>query len=259
MKVLCKRATIRLIKGATYDVLSLHNSSTRSNSHRSGTRQPPKSGYLRLKQGRFVVSGFTKLDGSPLDEIEWESDEFKEMEISKKDDYKNTIIEDVRKLKKGDIVICRYKTKLFDEGKKYKIEEVFYKEAPSKWNALVMQKDQKIKIQGHGRWMHTYRFRLCTPQEKRVMSLNDIFDENTTDVIDMKDIKGTRKILRLTEKDRNKVILSSLLYSIIDPYRNNLSTIEWAVEKKGKQYDLIMNDLKPFLNKKLSDIIKMCD
>ena len=116
--------------------------------------------------------------------------------------------------------------------------------------------EQKIKIEGYNRWINRYRFRTCTPQEKREISLGGLFDEEVK--IDT-DYRSKRKIDRYDEKDKKKVILSCLLNSIFDDTRHELSIVDWAVEKKGKKYDIEAKDIKPLLNKKLGDIIKELD
>ena len=47
--------------------------------------------------------------------------------------------------------------------------------------------------------------------------------------------------------------------SMLDPNKNNLSTIDWVIKKKGKFYDITKEDISPLLNKKLSEIVKMFD
>jgi hypothetical protein len=44
---------------------------------------------------------------------------------------------------------------------------------------------------------------------------------------------------------------------MLDTDRNNLSILDWAIQKKGKQYDLSIDDINPFLDMKISDLINI--
>lgn len=142
----------------------------------------------------------------------------------------------------------------------YRISDISYKEVDVIGSSGQSYKsiDQKIKVEGYNRWISAYRFRECDAQEKRNISLSGIFNEEI-DVVDLKEIYKIRKINRLEENEKYKILLSTLLSSILDISRNNLSTIEWASKKKGKAYDIKEEDFDLLLDKKLGDIIKMFD
>lgn len=243
MKVLCIKNNSKLVKGAIYDVLSINT-------------LPPTNGRtyrpnVRTAVGLFSANYFKSVDSSDLPQINWEAPE-----------YTSTIssIKDVRTLKKGDVVVCKVGTKFFESGKMYKISDILYKaeQKTSYHGRQYLDVEQKIKIEGYNRWLATYRFRECSAQEKRNISLSGLFDEEVK-IADLTDIKKSRKIDRLEDNEKNRVLLSTLFSGMMDPSRNTISTTEWAAQKKGKNYDIIEKDFKPLLNKKLSDIIKMFD
>lgn len=248
MKVLCIKNSAKLVKGAIYDVLSI-NTLPPQNSSRYPTRQT-----VRTSVGLFNADYFKSIDNTDLPQINWESPEY----TNSRNDI-SSYIKDVRTLKKGDIVICKWNSsKFFEKGKMYKVSDTLYKlEKKTSHNGSTYHSiDQKIKIEGYNRWLTTYRFRECNAQEKRTISLSGLFDEEVK-TVDLKNIKKSRKIDRLTDSEKNRVLLGTLLSGIMDPARNTLSPIEWAAQKKGKNYDICEEDFKPLLNKKLSDIIKM--
>lgn len=243
MKVICIKNTSVLVKGSVYEVVRLMNSGNRS---RSGTI------CVKLPNGRNLLSRvqlFTNMDGTLLDQKDWEAER---PEI--------LYIKDVRLLKKGDVVVCNSdNTKTFEYGKMYKIEDVLYKESSVtyQWSSTPRTVvDQKLKIQGYSnRWLSPRGFRHCSQQEKRSLSLDNLFEDKIPVITEFKG----RKIDKLSKSGKNKIILSVLMSSMLDPNKNNLSTIDWALKKKGKFYDLTEMDISPFLNKKLSEIIKIFD
>jgi hypothetical protein len=245
MKVISNKNTTRLVKGAVYDVLHLNNFNQTNYAH----FRPHIVINLASNWVTLNPSNFTKLDGTPIDERNWSSTEY---ENNRSTDLS---IKDVRFIKKGDLLVSRFSSKFFEKEKMYRVSEVFYEEfqKPGYNGVKYTQVNQKIKVDGYNRWISHYRFRLLDKQESRSVSLNNIFgEENPVS----EDFKG-RKIDRL--EDKEKVILSTLLSSALDPYRNTLSTLDWTLQKKGKLYDLEYKDLEPFLDKKLSEIIKMID
>jgi len=244
MKVLCIKNNSKLVKGATYDVLSIN------------TLQPTNGPTVRTSVGLFSANYFKSVDNSDLPQINWESPEY-----TNSKNENSSYIKDVRGLKKGDIVVCKWgSSKFFEKGKMYKISDILYKvEQKTNYNGQPYNNiEQKIKIEGYNRWLMIYRFRECNAQEKRNISLSGLFDEEVK-TVDLTTIKKSRKIDRLEDSEKNRVLLSTLLSGIVDPSRNTLSATEWAAQKKGKNYDITEKDFKPLLNKKLSDIIKMFD
>lgn len=244
MKVICKKNTSKLVKGGVYEVHVLRAST-------NNTRPT-----LTLKgAGWHSIDNFTNVDGTPIERKDWTSPQ----KIQHDEELKNTHISDVRVLKKGDPVVCNSQfSKLIDYGKTYKIEDVKHDEQDVKsWSGKMSKLvTQKIKIEGYNRWISPYRFRHCTTQEKRSISLGGLFDEQ----VDVAVIsRKSRKIDRMEKSDKDRVILSTLFSSMFDTSRNNANVIEWAAKKGKKNYDIQESDFKPFLKMKISDIIKMIE
>ena len=87
----------------------------------------------------------------------------------------------------------------------YKISDIISESTknPSGYTHLT----QKIKIEGYNRWLNYYRFRLCTKQEKRSLSLGNIFGEkNEVAEVDLK----TRKIDKMSDIDKKKTIINCI-------------------------------------------------
>jgi hypothetical protein len=248
MKVLCIKNNSKLVKGAIYDVLSINTlPPTNGRTHRPN---------IRTSVGLFSANYFKSVDNSDLPQINWEDPAYTSIK-----NESSSYIKDVRTLKKGDIVVCKWGTsKFFEKGKMYKVSDILYKvKQKTTYNGATYSNiEQKIKIEGYNRWLMTFRFRECNAQEKRNISLSGLFDEEVK-TVDLTDIKKSRKIDRLQDSEKNRVLLTTLLAGIMDPSRNTLSSTEWAAQKKGKKYDIIEKDFQPLLNKKLSDIIKMFD
>lgn len=253
MKVVCNKNTGSLVKGAIYNVQSLKNKIDRTNSSfRSVIIVDANNNFIRTTWGINSPKPFSNLDGSAISEIDWESDDYK-YHLHKRDNLK---IVDVRKLKKGDFIYCNFETKHFIRGKIYKISDLLYEETQGKYRPIVTQ---KVKIDGYNQWLSTYKFRLCTAQEIREISLNNVFEETNDNIASVSETKNQRYLERYTDKQQKILILSTIFDSIRDTNRNNLSVVDWAVNKKGKLKGIKIDDIKPFLNLKLSEIVKMLD
>lgn len=243
MKVIAKKQTAKLVKGSEYEVTRLKNST--ASKHKSITVKVGDVSY------HSNPNNFTMLDGKDLPLRDWNSSDVENLE--------STYINDVRKVKKGDIVICKYSSKLFIPGNMYRISDILYEEKQVKttWSQTPRTiKCQKIKVEGYNGWLSPHRFRTCTSQEKRSISLGGLLGETVN--IDTKFAK-VRKIDRYDEKTQTKVIIQCLVNSIMDPSRHEMSVIDWTLQKVGKKEDLNMDDLKKVLNKKFSQLIKEVD
>lgn len=231
MKILCNKNTTKLVKGAEYEASVLIN----------GQTNVRKYVYLK-KYGSYSTSNFRQLDGSPLPEINWRENTTPQ---------ENTNI-DEKNIKKGDIIVCKYDTKILSSGKKYLVSDVLI-EKPQKYSSYHRV---RIKVEGYNRWLNCYRFRKCNKQEIRDIGINEVFDQPEEI---MKYDKSIRKIDTYSVDKKNKAILSVIFNAMIDPYRNNLSILDWAINKSGKRYDITKDDLLPFLDKNLLEIIKIID
>jgi hypothetical protein len=237
MKIKCVKNTSKTVKGYIYEVLQIQNN--------NANNQRYFRSFVKIKINEKVIgmyspSNFTNLDGTPISMINWSSDDYKS---------RGSVVNErlnLDQLKKGDLVVCQYSTTILETTKIYKVE-------------AVRPEAYKIKIQGSNRWLSSYRFRQLNAQEKREMSLGGIFDEVTLQIEDVDKTKKVRRIDRLTEVEKRKMLLSFLFESMIDRHRNNMTIVEWAANKRASGWGVTENDYKDFLNKKLSDIIKLCE
>lgn len=251
MKVLCVKGTKRLVKGSVYDVKSLTN---KNNSNTTWFRPNisilgPDNSFL----GNFVVSNFTQLDGSKIPEINWVSN------ITTQDLFKSV---DAENLKKGDIVVYRggNNSKTYNNNQKYKINDIKITSRTvntmsyqTGQNVARVYKDKYIKIEGSNRWVKEWNFRLPSIQETRTLSLNVLFDENKEELAVN---KNKRKIDHFTGVEKDSILVKILFESMNDKYRNNMTILEWGINKIGNKYSLTKDDFKHLLSKKLEDIVK---
>jgi hypothetical protein len=241
MKIISKINTAKLVKGMTYDVIKLNNSSQR------------KSGYyirkfveVKLNENTtytFSVNNFTTENGDPLPEIDWTSEQFK----NKIQEYESTKITP-ETIKAGDYVVYLRKDHVgLITGKKYKINNV-------KINNYNRWADIEIQIEGSHRYYKSYSFRKCTVEEVRKMSLGVFFDEKP----DVQKIDyNKRKIDQFDEEQKVKILSALLFTSSLDRNRNNLSVVEWAIQKTGKSYKLTPEDFESIANLTLKEILEL--
>lgn len=245
MKVISNKNNNKLVKGATYEAISVDT----ANKSNSKWFRPT----ITIKGlGRFVSNNFTNVDGTPIGQMTWRSLDF---EVSDRN-RASTRIKSTKDLKSGDLVVSERSTKLFEKGKIYKVKDVLYKEEDAKsYNGTTYKKvTQGIKIEGYNRFLSVYNFRHLTAEERRNISLGSIFNEE----VDVKTVdRSTRKIDNVDQNKKDKILITSIFQSILDPHRNNMTIPEWASKRKGKFYGIEVTDFKPLMNKKLSDIIKM--
>ena len=233
MRIVSKTNNSKLVKGSVYEVSRIWNSS--------------KNGRVSLKGlGTYSTKGFTQLDGTPLPQIDWQ-DPSTQVRVD------NGYIKEPHLLKKGDIVVCRWDTKYLASGQKYKISDVNTIER--KYGSGSSYKETKIKVEGFNRWLNPWRFRYLNQEEIRDLSLNEIFDAHEAYAVD----KLTRKLDKQAPKIKNKIILGSIFDGILDHHRNNLSTLDWVVQKSGRKWDLKHEDIDPFLNLSLKEIIDLME
>ena len=245
MKVISNKNNNKLVKGATYEVLSVETINTSNSRWFKPT--------ITIKGlGKFVSHNFTNVDGTPIGQMTWKSTE---LDVSHRNRV-TTRITSAKGLKSGDLVVSERTTKLFEKGKIYKIMDILYREEDAKsYNGSTYKKiTQGIKIEGYNRFLSVYNFRHLTAEERRNISLGSIFNEE----VDVKTVdRSTRKIDNVDQNEKDKILITSIFQSILDPHRNNMTIPEWASKRKGKVYGIEVTDFKPLMNKKLSDIIKM--
>lgn len=247
MKVICNTNTTKLVKGATYDVVVISNIAS-----------PSRSFIIVSVSGKGVrgnIKSFSNLDGTPI------ASDYKapSASIEPIDDYKLRLTnEGVKDLKKGDYVVSTYSSKTIEKGRMYIVSDVNYTEkqvARTFGSGTYTIVNAKLKVNGYGGWLSPYRFRKLSVQESRDVSLSVVMDEE----VKVDKANSDRRLDRQNEDRKRKMLLGSLFQAIMDPYRNNMSVVEWAVKKTGKKYGLTEDDLKPYLNMKLSQIVKMLE
>jgi hypothetical protein len=235
MKIQCVKNTSKTVKGSVYEVLQIQNNNINN--------QRYFRSFVRIKINEKVTdtystTNFINLDGTPISNINWSSEDYKARGVAVHQRI------DLGQLKKGELVVCQYSTTLLERDKIYKVE-------------AIRPEAYKIKIQGSNRWLSSYRFRQLNAQEKREMSLGGIFDDVTLQIEDVDKTKKVRRIDRLTESEKRKMLLSFLFESMLDKHRNNMTVVGWAANKRASGWGVTESDFKEFLNKKLSDIIKL--
>lgn len=241
MIVICKTASSKsTVKGAKYEVLKLSNKRDPSNSKWFFPRV-----IIEIKDGvntSLSVKNFTQLDGTPLPEENYTSPKFDNIP-SWKDGY----IDDDNMVKKGEYVIYKLNlSKSLVNGSIYKISDV--KVNKGRWSS-----DIYIKIDGQSRWLSSRSFRKLSLREARDINLKEVLEQETgVAKIDL----SIRKIDRLSEIEKTKILVSTIVQSMLDVNRNNMTILEWAINKVGKQYDINEDDLNQILSKSIKTIVK---
>jgi hypothetical protein len=244
MKVICTGNTKRLVKGATYEVLSLKNLDT------SNSKYFRPHIVIKLNETNnctLNIRNFKLENGDPLPEINWTSDEWK----NKQTEYGQSRISTTNPIKIGDYVsYVRNSHKGLIFGKIYKVTNI--REFQHKSYGGSIWTELEIQIEGSTRFYKTYSFRKCTPQESREISLNTLFDEETG-VISID--KSIRKIDKYEDQAKETLLIKILMSAALDTNRNNMSIIEWACNKTGNQFDVKPDDFNSIITNSLSSIL----
>ena len=247
MKVICKTNTKKLVKGATYDVLQLTNINTSGHTY----FRP----YIVIKitdatSESYSVNNFTTVDGKNLPETNWTSPSYLPPQS-----YIDTSIDET--IKKGDYVCYRHnKSTTFHKGSVYLVTDVKIdkKEYITHWTGVPQKHVSTtifIKVEGSNRWIKSYSFQKAPSDVARNIALQKILDEKT----DAEKAGTIRKIDKYTGQQKERIIFRVISESIIDPNRNNMSILDWAIKKCGSVYGITLEDLQPILNKNLNTII----
>jgi hypothetical protein len=239
MVVICKKATMKLVKGLPYQVVSLENSNK------------DKIGKVWIKDiGCYTVNNFETTDGEPLPKIDIKR---------KKEDIEYPL--EFSKLLKGDILICKtdsYKTLV--KGGMYKIDELSsVSKQIRNWSGVIYTHiDNYVRFEGVSRKLmfSSWKFKKLSTDDVREMTLELILND-TPDKVTRTDFKNVRKIEHIENKENE--LISILAKSILDVNRHNLSIVEWAVQQLGRKMDLEISDYNNLLSMKLEDILKIID
>ena len=240
MWVICKKGSTKLVKGHSYEVVSMNNS--------------PASTYksVRLKDfGGYSVKNFTTTDGKPLPEIDipLPANFYNRFELLKGED-----------VSKGDIIVCmrdNYKS-LVKEGM-YRVEEITRKVTPrTSYNGTILTPyvEYFIKFEGVKRKLklNGWCFRKLTTAEARELALNQLLFDETTGLITTND---TRKIDLV--QDKNLELLKIISKSILDPNRHGLKILDWGVQQVSKKTEVKVDDYADLLEMSLKDILDLIE
>ena len=237
MKVLCKIPTKQTVKDVEYEVVSLKNK-----------KEPTDKFFaprvtIRINSDTISslnTKNFVQTDGTPLPEINWASPDYTP------NSYSDGWISDTNLPKKGDYITCRNPTsKYLSDGKTYKVEEIRY--IKGKWSASI-----SIKVTGYERWLSSHMFRYSL-QLSRELTLTEIFEDKRPSVqVDLM----SRVFDTFSPDKKKKILLTALVNSMIDNSRNNMTIIEWAVNKTGKKWNLKEEDFSSISKKSLNSLIK---
>lgn len=229
MKVISLKNTRKLVKGSTYEVLTLRN------------KRPTNNQFFRpfifIKDiGRSVPNSFTLENGDPIPEIDYISE--------KADDNFLSYVEHPEKIKVGDILKCRRGSTYLEFGKLYKVDEVDIKKI-NNWY------DVKVKVGGYNRWLSIYNFSTPTQRELREISISSILDNQKLNFnVDLE----VRIIDKYEPGEKNKILTSVLFKSILDPSRNTLDILDWAIQKIEPKMKLTREDFGEIMKKSIHQI-----
>ena len=240
MNVICKKGSTKLVKGHSYEVVSMNNSS--SSVYKS----------VRLKDfGTYSVKNFTTMDGKPLPEIDipLPTNFYNRYELLKGED-----------VTKGDIIVCKqdnYKS-LVKDGM-YRVEEITRKVTPrTSYSGTVLQPSIEyfIKFQGVKRKLklNGWCFRKLTTAEARELALNQLLFDEETGLITTND---TRKIDLV--KDKNLELVKIVSKSILDPNRHGLKILDWGIQQVSKKTEVKVDDYEDLLEMSLKDILDLIE
>ena len=239
MVVVCKKGTIKLVKGLPYQVVALENT------------KKDRIGRVWIKDiGWYTVNNFETTDGKPLPKIDI---------VHKREDIEETL--EFSQLSKSDILICRsdnYKSLV--KGGMYRIEALLTisKQAKNWSGGTYTHTENYVKFEGVSRKLvfSSWRFKKLPTDQAREMVLEQILHD-APDKVTKTDFKNLRKIEHIQNKDEELMLV--LAKSILDGNRHKLSIVEWAVQQLGKKMDLERSDYSHLMNMKLKDILKLID
>ena len=239
MKVISKVNNRRLVKGGEYTIDRILNDKCKIRGI-----------------SWYKTSNFKTIDGGEINLTSWMS---VDSEIVSYEDTNLYNLQNIKSLQKGDLIFCRKKKSVYLKvGCVYEIEDILIKEKELAIQSVFHQGRpprkffiKKVKIKGHNRWMSFDSFRKLTEQEKRDISLKKIFNEDTG---------ITRKLNKEIISDYSGDVKTSTIFkllskSIVDQNRNNLSIIDWTIQKTGKELRITKEDIDQILNMKLSTLL----
>lgn len=227
-----KGSSTKLIKGAAYYATML-NTSTYGNTL-------SKNLYIK-NVGSYSINYFSFPDGSSLDNLPDFSVE-------------NKVIDPEAVNYKGQFVRCRYSScKSLKEGEIYLVEDVIKTTHKNSYNNTNYY-SYKLKIRGIRNAIDKYRFEEISIAEQRNIKLKNLRGDK------IKTGEQTRKFLLYSENEKNFILIDTLARVI-----NDINKIKDKKEKiniqkmmmlKGRKYDILEEDITPFLKSKIENLIK---
>ena len=240
MNIICKRGNTKLVKGYSYEVVAMNNSTT--SSYKS----------VRLKDfGSYSVKNFTTMDGKPLPEIDipLPANFYNRYQLLKGED-----------VKKDDIIVCKqdnYKS-LVKDGM-YRVEEITCKITPrTSYNGTLLQPSTEyfIKFVGVKRKLkfNGWCFRKLTIAEAREISLGQLLFDEETGIITTDDVRKIDLV-----KNKNLELLRLVSKSILDPNRHGLKILDWGIQQVSKKTEVKVDDYEDLLEMSLKDILDVIE
>lgn len=217
IKILCAKTgnSTKLIKGAIY-------SATKVLTYYNNDK------FAHISIGTYSLDYFTYLDGSSLKDIpEFVLSE----ELDKNVDYT------------GKCVKCAYSS-----GKFLKKDEIYYVESQKifEWG------EKKFKIRGIDRYRLASNFKEISIGDQRKIKLKNLIGDK------IKTGELTRKFLLYSEKEKTQILLQLLVNCINDTtdveFTEQINIVKMILIK-GEKYNLIEEDVKPFINSVKSILI----
>lgn len=243
MNVICLKSSKKLVKGAVYKVAYLQNQNTKGSSYfRAVIRIFLNEGSVQT----FPLEHFQLESGSPFPTTNWMDSDYQNI-LNEKEQTKID-----KTLKVGDYVVPKYDhLKTLVMGKKYKVKEVFFNDHKSS-SGHVSWTDIKIKLEGSQRWYTDWNFRKCTPQEVREIGLKALFDEKVeVEVVG----RHKRKFDYYSPEEKVRILLTLIIESANDRFRNKMNIIDWTINKTGEKYSLKLEDFESVKNLTLLEIL----
>lgn len=243
MKLRCKRGNSFLTKGVEYDILLLDTTNKRNTNGNYNYRKDEVIVSLN-KSKKYATSAFEHLDGTPISPDEYYIDEdFKH----ERDIINDTNIYQSEDLKIGDIIKCKHSnTKNLTVGALYEVSNINYSRYT---NQHGNRYPSHVKVKVISRWISAYKFRTLTKQEKRDMSLDEVFTGEKKDYTH----DGVSKWKKMDPKDAELLKLRLLVSCITSSDRH--TDLKTWVNKIGEKFEMSYEDVKPYLSISLEELL----
>lgn len=232
LRVICinARNSTKLIKGATYFAQGIKTGSD-------------KKREVQIKDvGFYSINYFSLMDGRSLNT---------EPDFHIQNNRKS--LDTTNKNYKGQFVRCRWSTgKSLKEGEIYYVEEQRETTEISSWNNT-SYKHVKFKIRGIRNPVNPYRFEEIDIREQRSIKLKNLKGDK------IKTGEQTRKFLLYSEREKIQILFEVLYKTLFDLSKTEITPdvdMLSLMIRKGNNYALLEEDIKPFLKGKVETLLK---